>query len=149
MFSAIPLPNRVLKTHALATHMLNFNNAHTIYDPDYRPPTFRRDEPSRTATTAIPLERKRGHGEKGGDEPPSKRAKKIETAAKEPAQKPKKMPKKASALQLLKSAYRNGLISVSEGAGKHIDALIAELDEQHYGFTELNVEMLRFNDDEF
>ncbi|KAJ6461119.1 hypothetical protein DFH09DRAFT_1114427 [Mycena vulgaris] len=66
MFSVIPLPNQVLKTHALAKRMLNFNNAHTIYDPDYRPPTFRRDEPSRTATTAdIPLESKRGHGEEG------------------------------------------------------------------------------------
>ncbi|KAJ6522208.1 hypothetical protein DFH09DRAFT_1330689 [Mycena vulgaris] len=99
MFSAIPLSNRVLKTHALAKRMLNFNNAHTIYDPDYRPPTFRRGEPSRTATTAtIPLGSKRTHGEEGDDEPPSKRAKQIEPAAKEPAQEPKKMPKKASGM---------------------------------------------------
>ncbi|KAJ7215267.1 hypothetical protein C8J57DRAFT_1538254 [Mycena rebaudengoi] len=32
------------------------------------------------------------------------------------------------ALQLLKSAYRNGHISAGAKAGKHIDALIAELD---------------------
>ncbi|KAJ6473944.1 hypothetical protein DFH09DRAFT_1094674 [Mycena vulgaris] len=78
MFSVIPLPNQVLKTHALAKRMRKFNNAHTIYGPDYRPPTFRRDEPSQTATTAIiPLGSKRRCGEEGGDEPPSKRAKEI------------------------------------------------------------------------
>ncbi|KAJ6552681.1 hypothetical protein DFH09DRAFT_1085851 [Mycena vulgaris] len=47
MFTAIPLPNRVLKTHALAKRMLKFNTR-TIYEPDYQPPTIRRDEPSRT-----------------------------------------------------------------------------------------------------
>ncbi|KAJ6489387.1 hypothetical protein DFH09DRAFT_1105482 [Mycena vulgaris] len=69
----IPLPNQMLKTHALAKRMLKFNNAHTIYGPDYRPPTFRRDEPSQTATTAtIPSGSKRRRGEESGDEPPSK-----------------------------------------------------------------------------
>ncbi|KAJ6552393.1 hypothetical protein DFH09DRAFT_1085878 [Mycena vulgaris] len=67
----------------------------------YRPPTFRRDDPSRTANTAdIPLGSKRRHGEEDKDEPTSKRAKKIETAAKEPTQKPKKTPKKASGFRV-------------------------------------------------
>ncbi|KAJ6530814.1 hypothetical protein DFH09DRAFT_1093423 [Mycena vulgaris] len=65
--NVIPLPNQVLKTHALAKRMLKFNNAHTIYGPDYRPPTFRRDEPSQTATTAtILLGANRGAGRKVG-----------------------------------------------------------------------------------
>ncbi|KAJ6556767.1 hypothetical protein DFH09DRAFT_1084472 [Mycena vulgaris] len=76
----------------------------------YRPPTFRRDDPSRTANTAdIPLGSKRRHGEEDKDEPTSKRAKKIETAAKEPTQKPKKTPKKASVLEGL---------NVRAGAGR-------------------------------
>ncbi|KAJ6552641.1 hypothetical protein DFH09DRAFT_1319087 [Mycena vulgaris] len=71
MFTAIPLPNQVLKTHALAKRMLKFNT-HTIHEPDYQPPTIRRDEPSRTGTTtAIPLGSKRRRGEEDGDEPPS------------------------------------------------------------------------------
>jgi hypothetical protein len=37
------------------------------------------------------------------------------------------------ALQLLKSAYRNGHISASDSAGKRMDALIAELVEQGFG----------------
>ncbi|KAJ6521056.1 hypothetical protein DFH09DRAFT_1097998 [Mycena vulgaris] len=44
----------------------------------------------------IPLGSKRRHGEEDEDEPTTKRAKKIETAAKEPTQKPKKTPKKTS-----------------------------------------------------
>ena len=37
------------------------------------------------------------------------------------------------AMQLLKSAYRNGHISASDIAGKRMDALIAELVEQGFG----------------
>ncbi|KAJ7830669.1 hypothetical protein B0H14DRAFT_2593211 [Mycena olivaceomarginata] len=34
--------------------MLNLNKEHTIYDPEFRPPTFRREDPSIfTPTTAI------------------------------------------------------------------------------------------------
>ncbi|KAJ7710593.1 hypothetical protein B0H17DRAFT_1190307 [Mycena rosella] len=40
------------------------------------------------------------------------------------------------ALQLLKSAYRNGHISAAGIAARHIDALIAELDDD-FGYDEL------------
>ena len=49
---------------------------------------------------------------------------------------------------MLKSAYRKHL-SASEGAAKHTDAVIAELDEQHYGFPELDLEMLDLDDEEY
>nr|GAT52974.1 HAT dimerization [Mycena chlorophos] len=38
------------------------------------------------------------------------------------------------ALQLLKSAYRNGHISATTDAGRHLDTIIAELNEQDFGF---------------
>ncbi|KAJ7237147.1 hypothetical protein C8J57DRAFT_1247393 [Mycena rebaudengoi] len=44
------------------------------------------------------------------------------------------------ALQLLKSAYRNGHISATADAGKHMDALIAELDSQNFGFADLEID---------
>ncbi|KAJ7257683.1 hypothetical protein C8J57DRAFT_1647383 [Mycena rebaudengoi] len=44
------------------------------------------------------------------------------------------------ALQLLKSAYRNGHISATRDAGKHMDALIAELDSQNFGFADLEID---------
>lgn len=53
------------------------------------------------------------------------------------------------ALQLLKSAYRNGHISATKDAAKRIDALIAELDEQHFGFPELDVEMVDLDTEDY
>ncbi|KAJ7078971.1 hypothetical protein C8R44DRAFT_863037 [Mycena epipterygia] len=41
------------------------------------------------------------------------------------------------ALQLLKSAYQNGLISAGEMAARRMDALIAELTEQGFGLEDL------------
>jgi hypothetical protein len=36
--------------------MLRFNKAHTIYDPEFHPPTFRREDPSIfTQTMVIPV----------------------------------------------------------------------------------------------
>jgi hypothetical protein len=54
MFGAIPL--RKGTTGEVTAQMLRFNKAHTIYDPEFRPPTFRREDPSIfTPTTAIPV----------------------------------------------------------------------------------------------
>ncbi|KAJ7823302.1 hypothetical protein B0H14DRAFT_2597955 [Mycena olivaceomarginata] len=53
-FGAIPL--RKGTTGEVTTQVLRFNKAHTIYDPEFRPPTFRREDPSIfTPTTAIPV----------------------------------------------------------------------------------------------
>ncbi|KAJ6539989.1 hypothetical protein DFH09DRAFT_1089993 [Mycena vulgaris] len=41
---SIPLSSS--KSGVLIKQMLRFNHAHTIYDTNFRPPTFRRDEPS-------------------------------------------------------------------------------------------------------
>jgi hypothetical protein len=74
MFSATPLP--ALKSGALATRMMQFNGAHTIYDPDLRPPTYYRELPSDSDPTApipVPTKRKGGQAIKG--EPSSKRVK--------------------------------------------------------------------------
>ncbi|KAJ7884708.1 hypothetical protein B0H13DRAFT_2537126 [Mycena leptocephala] len=74
MFSATPLP--ALKSGALATRMMQFNGAHTVYDPDLRPPTYYREFPSDSDPTApipVPTKRKGGQGIKG--EPSSKRVK--------------------------------------------------------------------------
>lgn len=46
-------------------------------------------------------------------------------------------PEVFEALQLLKSGYRNGRISASEQAGKHLDALLQSFD---YDNTALEVE---------
>ncbi|KAJ7729637.1 hypothetical protein B0H14DRAFT_2640388 [Mycena olivaceomarginata] len=41
-------------TAELTAQMLKLNKEHTIYDPEFRPPTFRREDPSIfTPTTAI------------------------------------------------------------------------------------------------
>ena len=45
-------------------------------------------------------------------------------------------PRIFEALQLLKSAYRNGHISATKDAGKHMDALITELDVQSFRFPD-------------
>jgi hypothetical protein len=42
------------------------------------------------------------------------------------------------ALQLLKSAYRNGHISAGQLAEKRVDSLIAELTEQGFGMDDLD-----------
>jgi hypothetical protein len=42
------------------------------------------------------------------------------------------------ALQLLKSAYRNGHISAGQLAEKRMDSLIAELTEQGFGMDDLD-----------
>ncbi|KAJ6624425.1 hypothetical protein B0H10DRAFT_1784932, partial [Mycena sp. CBHHK59/15] len=44
------------------------------------------------------------------------------------------------ALQLLKSVYRNGHISASDSASRHIEALIAEFVEQGFGPDDFNGE---------
>ncbi|KAJ7872681.1 hypothetical protein B0H14DRAFT_2570183 [Mycena olivaceomarginata] len=54
MFGATPL--RKGTTGEVTAQMIRFNKAHTIYDPEFRPPTFRREDPSIfTPTTAIPV----------------------------------------------------------------------------------------------
>ncbi|KAF8145187.1 hypothetical protein K438DRAFT_1979903 [Mycena galopus ATCC 62051] len=54
MFGATPFPNGTVTE--LAAQMLKFNRAHTIFDPEFRPPTFHREDPSIfTPTTAIPV----------------------------------------------------------------------------------------------
>ncbi|KAJ7265199.1 hypothetical protein C8J57DRAFT_1069559, partial [Mycena rebaudengoi] len=44
------------------------------------------------------------------------------------------------ALQLLKSAYRNGHISATTDAGKDMNAFIAGLDSQNFGFADLEID---------
>ncbi|KAJ7123028.1 hypothetical protein C8R44DRAFT_876216 [Mycena epipterygia] len=58
-------------------------------------------------------------------------------------------PEVFEALQLLKSAYRNGRISAAKDAAKHMDTLIAELDEEHYGFPPDVVDMMELDGDEY
>jgi hypothetical protein len=58
--------------------MLKFNKAHTIYDPEFCPPTFHRENPSIfTPTMAIPekLTLKRRGSEKIEGEKPAKKLK--------------------------------------------------------------------------
>ncbi|KAJ7237619.1 hypothetical protein C8J57DRAFT_1529166 [Mycena rebaudengoi] len=52
-------------------------------------------------------------------------------------------------LQLLKCTYRNGRISAAKDAAKHMDTLIAELDEEHYGFPADVVDMMELDGDEY
>ncbi|KAJ7769967.1 hypothetical protein B0H16DRAFT_1452339 [Mycena metata] len=60
----------------LAARMLTFNRAHTIYDPDLRPPTFHRVAPAaREPTDAIPVVLKRYPSAEIEDERPGKRLK--------------------------------------------------------------------------
>ncbi|KAJ7904173.1 hypothetical protein B0H13DRAFT_1881663 [Mycena leptocephala] len=74
MFSAIPLPSA--KAGGLATRMMQFNNAHTVYDPHLCPPTFCRELPSDSdPTAAIPVRIKRKGGQAIEGESPSKRPK--------------------------------------------------------------------------
>lgn len=75
MFASIPLP--AATSGEVATHMVRFNNAHTVYDPDLRPPIFRREFPSHTEPTkAIPVVVKRKNTDEDLDaERPKKRGK--------------------------------------------------------------------------
>jgi hypothetical protein len=67
-------------TAELTAQMLKLNKEHTIYDPEFRPPTFRREDPSIfTPATAIlvtvTLKRKRNKKIEGEDSKPTKKAK--------------------------------------------------------------------------
>ncbi|KAJ6535381.1 hypothetical protein DFH09DRAFT_1091717 [Mycena vulgaris] len=75
MFSSIPLSSS--KSGVLIKQMLRFNHAHTIYDTNFRPPTFRRDEPSYSAPRdPIPITLKRKADNNIDEKRPEKRLKK-------------------------------------------------------------------------
>ncbi|KAF8214347.1 hypothetical protein K438DRAFT_1750402 [Mycena galopus ATCC 62051] len=79
MFAAI---SQKSKSCAQAREMVRFNNVHSFYDPDYRLPTFRRDDPSifpGTAPILVTVKRK-GDPQIHGQKPPKKaKASKQET----------------------------------------------------------------------
>ncbi|KAJ7483763.1 hypothetical protein B0H11DRAFT_2231915 [Mycena galericulata] len=74
MFAAIPLTS--VQSGILTQRMLKFNADHATYDRDYRPPTYRRDDPSIfKPTAAIPVLLKREGSAEIEGEKPAKRAK--------------------------------------------------------------------------
>ncbi|KAJ7671727.1 hypothetical protein B0H17DRAFT_1141498 [Mycena rosella] len=74
MFGAIRVPSG--KAAICFKQMMEFNRDHTIYDAQFRPPTFHRDDPSFSAPTeAIPVIVKRPGELKIKGERPKKRAK--------------------------------------------------------------------------
>ncbi|KAJ6602722.1 hypothetical protein DFH09DRAFT_1069098 [Mycena vulgaris] len=71
------------KSGILIKRMLRFNHAHTIYDTNFRPPTFRRDEPSYSAPRdPIPITLKRKADNNIDEKRPEKRLKKGKVADK-------------------------------------------------------------------
>ncbi|KAJ6498685.1 hypothetical protein DFH09DRAFT_1103130 [Mycena vulgaris] len=81
MFSSIPLSSS--KSGILIKRMLRFNHAHTIYDTNFRPPTFRRDEPSYSAPRdPIPITLKRKADDNIDEKRPEKCLKKGKVADK-------------------------------------------------------------------
>ncbi|KAF8171799.1 hypothetical protein K438DRAFT_1773088 [Mycena galopus ATCC 62051] len=79
MFAAV---SQKSKSGAQARQMVRFNNVHSFYDPDYRPPTFRRDDPSIFPVTASILitVKQKGDPQIQGEKPPKKaKAPKQET----------------------------------------------------------------------
>ncbi|KAF7339229.1 hypothetical protein MVEN_02000400 [Mycena venus] len=73
MFSSV---NEGPSSSASADRMLKFKSEHVIWDDDFRPPTYRRDEPSRSTPTApIPVAVKRKSNKEIEGQPPLKRAK--------------------------------------------------------------------------
>jgi hypothetical protein len=95
MFGAIPWPAG--NSDTLAGRMEGFKRTHAFYDPGFRPPTFRRDDPSIfVPTAAIPIQLKRkGDGDIEEERKPAKRpktskkTKKIEGADREVKEKRK------------------------------------------------------------
>ncbi|KAJ7878454.1 hypothetical protein B0H13DRAFT_2346517 [Mycena leptocephala] len=83
MFAATRLPH--VKTGEMTRELLAFKNAHTIYDPDFRPPIFSREAPSMASPTKpilVALKRKAGtEAEVDGEKEP-KRRKTSKTAKK-------------------------------------------------------------------
>ena len=78
MFAAIAMSGSDInvKSSTVVQQMLDFNNAHAFYDPDFRPPTFRRERPSIiTPTVPIPVVLKRKGDAKIDGEKQAKRAK--------------------------------------------------------------------------
>ncbi|KAF8135267.1 hypothetical protein K438DRAFT_1786981 [Mycena galopus ATCC 62051] len=71
MFAAI---SQKSKSGAQAREMVRFNNLHSFYDPDYRPPTFRRDDPSIFPVTApiLVTVKRKGDPQIQGEKPPKK-----------------------------------------------------------------------------
>ncbi|KAJ7651901.1 hypothetical protein B0H17DRAFT_1186526 [Mycena rosella] len=57
MFASIPLPRRAEHSRVRDRALLKFKRAHTIYDADHRPPTFRHDDESRFPPTEAILVR--------------------------------------------------------------------------------------------
>jgi hypothetical protein len=89
-----------------ADRMLKFKSEHAIWDEQFRPPTFRRDEPSKYAPRApIPvIVRRKGDNEILG-EPPMKRAK-VDVVKKAPRVKEPKVKSMGKAPPKLASARR-------------------------------------------
>ncbi|KAJ6470146.1 hypothetical protein DFH09DRAFT_1110966 [Mycena vulgaris] len=87
MFSSIPLSSSksgILIKRILIKRMLRFNHARTIYDTNFRPPTFRRDEPSYSAPRdPIPITLKRKADDNIDEKRPEKRLKKGKVADKD------------------------------------------------------------------
>jgi hypothetical protein len=73
MFAAVA--SDAVNSGEAAKRVLNFRNQHAIYDEDYRPPTYRRDDASQfKPREAILVNTKRkGDGDINGEKP-SKRA---------------------------------------------------------------------------
>ncbi|KAJ7321627.1 hypothetical protein DFH08DRAFT_1033568 [Mycena albidolilacea] len=96
MFASV---NEGTSSAASADRMLNFKSEHAIWDPEFRPPIFRRDDASRSAPTVpIPVAVKRKNNmEIEGDEPPMKRTKSnvTNTATRVKAQSKRKSTRKA------------------------------------------------------
>ncbi|KAJ7657931.1 hypothetical protein B0H17DRAFT_1213393 [Mycena rosella] len=58
MFASIPLPRRAEHSRVRDRALLKFKRAHTTFDADHRPPTFRHDDESRFPPTEAILVRK-------------------------------------------------------------------------------------------
>ncbi|KAF8209514.1 hypothetical protein K438DRAFT_1811194 [Mycena galopus ATCC 62051] len=88
----------------LTTDMVRFNAAHAIYDPEFRPPTFRRESSSQSDATApihITAKRKKGREIELRS---TKRRKEEAAAASNPGRKPtRKKPSRVSAAPASKS----------------------------------------------
>ncbi|KAJ7241317.1 hypothetical protein B0H12DRAFT_1237044 [Mycena haematopus] len=82
MFAALPLSN--VNSGELVKQMLNFNNAHIFYDPEFRPPTFSREaKSSGSSTTPILVHLKRKPDIEIEGEKPQKRSRKATKPTKE------------------------------------------------------------------